>query len=121
MPRLSNSVPKYRKHRASGQAVVTLGGRDVYLGTHGTKARKAEYDRLVGEWLAADRSPTFGAPSSELTVGQLDTCPSCRRVITTIVAGLSLAVSGTSVFDPKFLFAWSQALNFGCPAKHQGD
>ncbi|MCA9231188.1 MAG: hypothetical protein KDA57_11075 [Planctomycetales bacterium] len=47
MPRLSNSVPKYRKHRASGQAVLTLNGRDYYLGPHGTKASRREYDRLI--------------------------------------------------------------------------
>ena len=45
MPKLTNSVPKYRKHRASGQAVVTLNGRDHYLGPHGTKASRIEYDR----------------------------------------------------------------------------
>ncbi len=28
MPRLINSVPKCQKHRASGQAVVTLDGQD---------------------------------------------------------------------------------------------
>jgi hypothetical protein len=56
MPRLSNSVPKYRKHRASGQAVVTLGGRDNYLGPRGWEASKTEYDRLIGECLASDRS-----------------------------------------------------------------
>lgn len=71
MPRLSNSVPKYRKHRASRQAVVTLAGRDIYLGPHGTKASKAEYDRLIGEWLASNRSPAFGVPTGELTVGHL--------------------------------------------------
>ena len=32
MPRLTKSLPKYRKHRASGQAVVTLDGKDHYLG-----------------------------------------------------------------------------------------
>jgi len=32
MPRLSHRLPKYRKHRASGQAIVTLNGRDYYLG-----------------------------------------------------------------------------------------
>ncbi len=33
MPRIvGQSVPKYRKHRASGQAVCTIGGRDHYLG-----------------------------------------------------------------------------------------
>lgn len=26
MPRLSQAVPKYRKHKASGQAIVTLTG-----------------------------------------------------------------------------------------------
>jgi hypothetical protein len=51
MPRLTRSVPSYRKHRASGQAIVTLCGRDFYLGPHGTKVSRDEYDRLVGEWL----------------------------------------------------------------------
>jgi site-specific recombinase XerD len=55
MPKLSVSVPRYRKHRASGQAIVTIGGKDYYLGPHGTKTSKAEYDRLVFEWLAAGR------------------------------------------------------------------
>ncbi len=38
MPRLSeSSLPTYRKHRHSGQAVVTLSGEDHYLGPYGTK------------------------------------------------------------------------------------
>ena len=40
MPRLTRANPKYRKHRASGQAVVTLDGRDRYLGPHGTNASR---------------------------------------------------------------------------------
>jgi integrase len=55
MPKLSRALPKYRKHRASGQAVVTLCGVDHYLGPHGTKASKLEYDRLVAEWLQNGR------------------------------------------------------------------
>jgi integrase len=55
MPRLVGSVPKYRKHRASGQAVVTLSGVDFYLGPYRTKISLLEYDRVVGEWLAAGR------------------------------------------------------------------
>jgi integrase len=58
MPKLVNSVPKYRLHRASRQAVVTLNGRDVYLGPHGTKASRLEYDRVVAEWLANRRVPS---------------------------------------------------------------
>ncbi len=55
MPRLTNATPKYRKHKASGQAIVTLCGKDHYLGPHGTKASNVEYDRLVAEWLSQGR------------------------------------------------------------------
>ena len=61
MPRLTKSLPSYRKHKPSGQAVVTLSGRDHYLGAHGTKASRDEYDWLIGEWLAGGRRlPTKG-------------------------------------------------------------
>jgi hypothetical protein len=55
MPRLSKSVPNYCKHRGSGQAVVTLNGRDFYLGPYGTKASRIQYDRLIAEWLVSNR------------------------------------------------------------------
>ncbi|MEO9932647.1 tyrosine-type recombinase/integrase [Rhodopirellula bahusiensis] len=55
MPKLSKSLPKYRKHKASGQAVVTIAGRDHYLGPHGTAASKREYDRRIAEYLATGR------------------------------------------------------------------
>ena len=71
MPRLSHSLSKYRKHRASGQAVVTLGGRDFYLGPHGTRASTREYDRLIGEFIASGRSLSFGQPDAAETVVQL--------------------------------------------------
>ena len=55
MPRFTDRflspTPKYRKHRASGRAVVTLYGQDRYLGPYGTKASRIEYDRLIGERL----------------------------------------------------------------------
>jgi integrase len=50
-------TPKYRLHRASGRAVVSLDGRDVYLGKHGSPESRAEYDRVIGEWLARGRRP----------------------------------------------------------------
>lgn len=55
MPKLVESVPKYRLHRASGQAVVTIQGKDFYLGPWKSKASRVEYDRLIGEWLAGGR------------------------------------------------------------------
>jgi integrase len=69
MPRLTKALPKYRKHRASGQAIVTLNGVDFYLGPHGTKASKIEYDRIVGEWLENGRR--LPAAKDEMTIVEL--------------------------------------------------
>ena len=66
MPRHVNAVPKYRKHRASGQAVVTIFGRDHYLGPHGTKVSRDAYDRLIAEFLASGRKNI--APDNVLEV-----------------------------------------------------
>lgn len=70
MPKLTKATPKYRKHRATGQAVVTISGRDHYLGPHGTKASKREYDRLVAEWLSSGR-PGSSGPDPTFTVTEL--------------------------------------------------
>jgi hypothetical protein len=65
MPKLIHKDPKYQHHRASGQAVVTLDGKDFYLGVYGTKSSKREYDRLVGEFPHPAPPPRFsGNPSS---------------------------------------------------------
>jgi RHS repeat-associated protein len=53
MPKLTgNRLPAYRKHKQSGQAIVTLSGRDHLLGRHGTIDSRAKDDRLIAEWLA---------------------------------------------------------------------
>jgi integrase len=62
------STPSYRHHKPSGQAVVTLGGRDTYLGKFGTPESRAEYDRVIAEWLGNGRQP--GA-TSDLTINEL--------------------------------------------------
>src|SRR5512147_1010980 len=53
MPRLLDRNPSYRRHKATGQAVVTLDGKDHYLGPWQSVASKAEYQRLIREWNAA--------------------------------------------------------------------
>jgi hypothetical protein len=68
MPRLTRDVPRYRKHRASGSAIVTLSGQDVYFGPHGTKASRLEYDRHVAEWLARGRR-SLDANDGEASAG----------------------------------------------------
>ena len=65
MPRLVTSIPKYRKHKGSGQAMVTVNGRDHYLGPHGTKAIKLEYDRIINQWIVSSRNPNLGLTSKQ--------------------------------------------------------
>lgn len=45
-------IPSYRRHKATGQAVVTINGRDFYLGKFNSAASRAEYNRLLAEWTA---------------------------------------------------------------------
>ncbi len=72
MPWSKNHVPRYRLHRESGQAIVTLGARDFYLGKHGTDESRNEYDRLIGEWLANGRAIPVRAQSEDgISVAEL--------------------------------------------------
>ena len=48
-------TPSYRLHKSSGQAVVTIHGRDHYLGKHGSPESEQAYRRVVAEWLASGR------------------------------------------------------------------
>lgn len=68
-----NSTPSYRLHKPTGQAVVRLNGRDFYLGRHGTPESRAEYDRLISEWLSSGRRflPPGDAAGNDLTVAEL--------------------------------------------------
>jgi integrase len=66
MPKLTHSLPKYCKHKATGQAVVTINGRDCYLGPHGTRASRREYRRLCNEWEATGRSPLYDPRTSSV-------------------------------------------------------
>ena len=60
MPKLKdNQLPAYRLHKQSGQAIVTLNGRDHLLGAHNSKDSRARYDRLIAEWLANGRRASY--------------------------------------------------------------
>jgi hypothetical protein len=70
MPKLkSNAVPSYRLHKQSGQAVVTLSGRDILLGAYDTKISRAAYDRAVAEWIANGRC--WPTSDGDLSVAEL--------------------------------------------------
>lgn len=64
-------IPSYRLHKASGQAIVTLGGHDHYLGLFGSPASRHEYERILGEWLSNGRRAPSAAKSGTLRVSEL--------------------------------------------------
>jgi integrase len=72
----NDRVPTYRRHRQSGQAIVTLpdglgGRRDVLLGKYGTAASRKEYARVIAEWEANGRTLPNRAAAGDLTVNEL--------------------------------------------------
>jgi integrase len=73
MPKLrQNRVPAYRLHRQSGQAIVSLSGRDYLLGEHGSKDSREKYERLIARWLEGGRRlPYRGGPGDAVTVSRL--------------------------------------------------
>lgn len=62
-------VPKYRLHRATNQAVVTINGRDHYLGKHDSTESRERYAKLIAEYLA--RGSIAPTPRSSYTVAEL--------------------------------------------------
>jgi hypothetical protein len=70
----TTSVPTYRRHKQSGQAIVTLtdgfgGRRDVLLGKFGSKESRLEYARVLAEWEASGKC--FQAVVADLTIAEL--------------------------------------------------
>lgn len=56
-------IPGMTCHRASGQAVVRLSGRDIYCGPYGSPEAKSKYDEAVARWLAHGRCWPREGPS----------------------------------------------------------
>jgi integrase len=77
MPNLCSPerVPRYRLHKPSGQAIVSLNGRDIYLGKYrGAESREA-YRRKIGEWIqhgGQTRAPQLTATVTELVVAYVE-------------------------------------------------
>lgn len=75
MPR-SASVPSYRHHKPSGQAVVTIRTatgerRDVYLGAFSSPESRAEYGRIIAELATAPVPNAVQPARARLTVDQI--------------------------------------------------
>lgn len=78
MPEKSSSrrprQPSYRLHKARGSAVVTINGRNHYLGKYNSPESYEKYARLIAQWQANGKElAALTAPGSndDLTVSGL--------------------------------------------------
>ncbi len=67
-------VPKYRLHKGSGQALVQINGRRIYLGKHDSPASHEKYRQIIAEWLRNGQQilpRTPDSASGQLSVNEL--------------------------------------------------
>jgi hypothetical protein len=71
-----NRIPSYRLHKPTNQANVVIRGKMFYLGRFGSVESRAEYNRIIADWLAGN--PQYLLPTafshavqSDLTVAEL--------------------------------------------------
>ena len=69
-------IPTYRRHKQSGQGVVTLtdglgGCHDVLLGKYGTVASRQAYSRAIAEWECSGRRLPPAAATGDLCSNEL--------------------------------------------------
>lgn len=69
MSNASSRVPRYCRHKASGQAVVRLANRDIYLGKYRSAASFESYRRIVAQW--SNNSALLPASREEVTVSRV--------------------------------------------------
>ncbi len=70
MPRIGR-VPKYRLHKTSGRAVVTIDGKDIYLGPYNSPESRAKYDEIIGAWIRDGRRLLKPAGEKGMLLGDL--------------------------------------------------
>jgi integrase len=70
--RRSSRVPSYRLHKARGLAVVTIDGRNRYLGVFGSTESHARYAALIAEWQrTATPEPRSAKSAASFTIADL--------------------------------------------------
>ncbi len=70
---MSKKLPSYRLHKTSGRAVVTIDGRDCYLGQFGSEESRRRYGELIAKHSAGVTVDPFkSAPGQPgLTINEL--------------------------------------------------
>lgn len=65
------SIPKYRLHKSTGRAVVTIRGRDIYLGQYNSPESLERYKRTIAEFLSNPVPRPMSAVRTGHTVAEL--------------------------------------------------
>jgi hypothetical protein len=93
MPRTkAGTVPSLQHHKATGQARVTIAGRDYYCGQWGSKAAIAKYHRLLGEFFNS-----HGVPPVAEGVASAKGAPSPRDEAAAPVHAITVGPTGVHV------------------------
>jgi integrase len=72
MASAKSTIPSYRLHKATGQAVVTIDGKDRYLGKHGTPESRLRYERIITQRMQSGTvSASDFASGDGITVAEL--------------------------------------------------
>jgi len=71
MPKLVHRTPKYRRHNATEQAVVTLSGRDIYLGKYGVNAGSGVISKMLASPLRTHDMSKAAELHPELQAGDV--------------------------------------------------
>ncbi len=69
----SARVPSYRLHKASQQAVVTIDGKDHYLGPWMTPESRLKYERLITALMTGETAPASKESPADVTIAELGT------------------------------------------------
>lgn len=117
------SIPSFRLHKPSGRAVVTLNGRDHYLGDYSAPESQKQYGKLIDEWLAHGRrlppeEPPAETPViftvNEMVLGYYRHCEqkyARRRRAGAILSHIRVALAAV-----RGLYGSTAAINFGSKA-----
>ncbi|WP_146563706.1 hypothetical protein [Posidoniimonas corsicana] len=62
MPKLLKRPPKYRLHKSTGQAVVSIGGKVHQLGPYGSGESHERYEELMSPTRRGAARPGRGRP-----------------------------------------------------------
>src|SRR5690242_2405584 len=74
------SPPNYRHYKRTNQAVVTIDGKDIYLGEFGSDESMKKYTRLIDGWRA--RQERSGAEAQTLPpLDELLDSPTVNEII----------------------------------------